>query len=211
MRRSRHAVPASRRQRDEPCRMAAWRVHTARPGVPRSFGETHPGRASPFGTARSNLDENRPRRCRYWTGHRARNRHSRLEARRHDGPCLAAGLNVSLGGQQRISRFNRASCQTQFLGQRACRGNAVTRLQHSAGNRAAKPIVDLAIKRFGRRWIQRRDFADLCDGHQLLTSSVHVVLVEVRTAPAKRSTSSTHKEFLLTLSNTEGCHLLRKN
>ncbi len=56
------------------------------------------------------------------SGHRACNRRSRLEARRHDGPCLAAGLNVSLGSQQRISRFDRASCQTQFLGQRRAEG-----------------------------------------------------------------------------------------
>ena len=106
--------------------------------------------------------------------HRACNRRSRLEARRHDGPCLAAGLNVSLGSQQRIGRFNRASCQTQFLGQRACRGNAVTRLQHSAGNGAAKPIVDLAVKRCGRRWIQRRDLAGLCDAHGLANSAARL-------------------------------------
>ena len=86
--------------------------------------------------------------------HRDRNRRSRLEVRRHDGPRLAAGLDVPLGGQQGISGFDGASCQTQFLGQRAGRGNAVTRLQQSAGNSAAKPIVDLAIEGFGRRWIQ---------------------------------------------------------
>ena len=100
-------------------------------------------------------------------GHRDRNRRLRLEVRRHNGPCLAAGLNVPLSSQQGISCFDSASCQTQFLGQRTCRGNAVTRLQQSAGNGAAKPIVDLAIKRFGRRWIQRRDLAGLCDGHGL--------------------------------------------
>ena len=98
-------------------------------------------------------------------GHRACNRHLRLEARRDDGPRLAAGLNVALGGQQRISRFDRASCQPQFLGQRACGWNAVTRLQHAAGNGAAKPIVDLAIKRLSRGWIQRRDVAGVCGGH----------------------------------------------
>ena len=104
-------------------------------------------------------------------GHRACNRRSRLEARRHDGPGLAAGLNVALGGQQGISRLDRASRQTQFLGQRACRGNAVTRLQQSAGNGAAKPIVDLPIERFGRRRIQRRDLAGFCDGHGLASSA----------------------------------------
>ena len=98
-------------------------------------------------------------------GHRACDGRSRLEARRHDGPCLAASLDVPLGGQQRISGLDRASCQTQFLGQRARRGNSVARLQHAAGDGAAKPIVDLAIKRFGRRWIQRRDLAGLRDGH----------------------------------------------
>ena len=84
-------------------------------------------------------------------GHRACNRRSRLEVRRHNGPGLAAGLNVALRGQQRIGGFDRASCQPQFLGQRARRGNAVTRLQHAAGNGAAEPVVDLPVERFGRR------------------------------------------------------------
>ena len=104
-------------------------------------------------------------------GDRACNRRSRLEARRHDGPGLAAGLNVSFSSQQRISRLNGASCQAQFLGQRTRRGNAVTRLQQSARNSTAKPIVDLAIERFGRRWIQRRDLAGLGDAHGLAISA----------------------------------------
>ena len=79
--------------------------------------------------------------------HRARGRRSRFQVRRHDGPGLAAGLDVPLGCQQGISGFDGASCQTQFLGQRAGRGNAVTRLQQTARNGAAKPIVDLAIER----------------------------------------------------------------
>src|SRR6185295_10949127 len=104
-------------------------------------------------------------------GHRACNGRSRLEAGRHNRPGLAAGLNVSLGSQQRVSRLNGASCQTQFPGQRTRRGDAVTRLQQSARNCAAKPIVDLAIKRFGRRWIQRRDLAGLRDAHGLAISA----------------------------------------
>ena len=83
----------------------------------------------------------------------------RLEARRHNGACLAASLNISLGGQQRIGRFDRASCQTQFLGQRTCRGYPVTRFQHAAGNGAAKPIVDLPIKRYGRVGVQWRNIS----------------------------------------------------
>ena len=102
--------------------------------------------------------------------HRACNRRSRLEARRHNGPCLTAGLNVPLGGQQGISGLDSASCQAQFLGQRACRGYSVTRLQHAAGNGAAKPVVDLSVKRGGRFWIQRRDIADLRDGHGMTHS-----------------------------------------
>ena len=93
--------------------------------------------------------------------HRCCDGHSRLEARRHDGPCLAVSLYVPLGGQQRIGRLDRASCQTQFFGQRACRGNPVTRLQQPAGNGVTKPLVDLPIKRLGGVWVQRGDIIGL--------------------------------------------------
>ena len=55
-------------------------------------------------------------------GHRASNRCSRLEARRHDRPRLTTGLNVTFRSQQRIGCFNRAPGQTPLLGQGACRG-----------------------------------------------------------------------------------------
>ena len=98
-------------------------------------------------------------------GHRARHKRSRFEAWRHNGAGLAAGLNVALRGQQRISRIDSASRQTQLFGQRSCRGNAVTGLQHPASDGAAKPIVDLPVKGCGRLRIQRRDVARLRDGH----------------------------------------------
>ena len=146
--------------------MAAWRAHCARRAAPRSCAETHPGRAGPSGTAGSNPGESwlrrmpgiRPRR-------RVRNGYSRLEARRHDGPGLAARLDVAFGGQQGIGGFDGASGQAQFLGQRACRGNAVARLQHAAGDGAAKPIVDLPVERFGRRRIQRRELSGFRGRH----------------------------------------------
>ena len=46
-----HAAKASRRQKDESYRKAAWRVRCARQGAPRSSGETYPGQANPSGTA----------------------------------------------------------------------------------------------------------------------------------------------------------------
>ena len=133
-----------------PRRAQIFRGNTSRAGKPIWNGRIESGRKLARGNAAVG-----PR-------HRARNRRSRLEVRRHNGPCLAARLNVPLGGQQGIGRFDGASCQPQFLGQRTRRGNAVTRLQHSAGDSVAKPIVDLPVERFGRRWIQRRDLAGLC-------------------------------------------------
>ena len=102
--------------------------------------------------------------------HRARNGRSRLEVRAYNGPCLPARLDIPLGGQQGISRFDGASGQPQFLGQRPCRGNAVTRLQHSTGDSVAKPIVNLPVERCGRRRIKRRDFFGLCGRHGLIRS-----------------------------------------
>ena len=144
-RRFRHAAPASHIPRDEPCRRAAWRARIARPAVPRSFVEIDPGPASPFETAGSNPGESWSWRRRGRTGASACKGRSRLEVGRHNGPCLATGLNVPLGSQQRIGGFDGASRQPQFSGQRSRRGNAITRLQQSALNRSAKPIVDLAI------------------------------------------------------------------
>ena len=93
-----------------------------------------------------------------------------LRSGRHNGPRLPARLNIPLGGQQGISRFNGTSGQPQFLGQRSCRGNAVTWLQQSAGDSVAKPIVNLPVERCGRRRIKRRDCSGLCGGHGLIRS-----------------------------------------
>ena len=139
-----------------PRRAQIFRGNTSRAGKPIWNGKIESGRK--LTAAMPLLD----------SGHRACNRRSRLEARRHDGPCLAAGLNVPLGGQQRVGCLNSASCQTQFFGKRSCRGYSVARLQHAAIDSAANAIVDLPIKRRGRRWVQRRDIAGLRDGHGLV-------------------------------------------
>ena len=55
----------------------------------------------------------------------------------------------------------------------------------------AKPIVDLAIKRFGRRWIQRRDLAGLCDGHGLANSQMDEKSLCHNGADRRRATNTT--------------------
>ena len=136
-----------------PSRAQILRGNASRPAIPSGRAGSNPGeswaRPMPLSARR----------------HRARDRHVRLEARRHDGAGLAARLDIALGRQQRIGRLDGASRQAQFLGQRARRGNAVARLQHAAGDGAAKAIVDLPVEGVGRRWIQRRDLAGLGSGH----------------------------------------------
>jgi hypothetical protein len=89
----------------------------------------------------------------------------RFEIRRDDGSGLAAGLDITLGGKQGIGGLDGAPGETQLLGQRSCRWYPVARLQHTAGDGAAEAIVDLPVKRRGRRWIERRDIARPCAGH----------------------------------------------
>jgi hypothetical protein len=121
-RRSRRAAPASRRPADGPCRRAAWRARSARPAAPRSCAGTHPGRAAHL----ERQDGIRAKagaamRCPA-AGGRLPHGRARIEARRHDRPGLAAGLDIAFGGQQRIGGVDRAPGQAQLLGQRARRG-----------------------------------------------------------------------------------------
>ena len=106
------------------------------------------------------------------TRHR-RYRHLGPQARCYESARLAARLKVSLGDQCRIGHLDGSSGQTQFLGQRARRRDAVSWRQQAVRNGTAKPRTDLPVQGLHGSRVEWGKFACLRVNHGLVDMTIH--------------------------------------